>query len=184
MPNSTMPEAETSLRLAFFLLENSLTQEVTVGIDGAQVKTGERVVFPIEEFLVQERCECVDPSSDWRGAYRHRTSGGRVIIHSKSGEGDVVCEIRNGRTFRAECKKGPLIRKRSSPEYPLLREAIGQLLTLEAVEKNDLLAAVVPHSVKFAELADRWRQAPLMRRAGIQILTVARDNVAHGLELS
>ena len=39
-PEKKMPEAEVSLRLAFYLIERGLvTSDVHVAIDGAQVKT-------------------------------------------------------------------------------------------------------------------------------------------------
>ena len=94
------------------------------------------------------------------------------------GQGDVVARLSTGRTLRVECKKGPLSRSKSSQEYPLLREAIGQLMTVERVEPTDILAVAVPDSPKFNELASRWRNAPLIRRLGLQILTVSRDKGA------
>ena len=62
-----------------------------------------------------------------------------------------------------------------------MREALGQLMTVAEVGETDVLAVAVPHSVKFAALAERWRMAPLVLRAGIQILTVDRTNKVHGL---
>lgn len=183
-PESKMPEAETSLRLTFFLLQNHFTEIVEVAIDGAQVRTLELVHFPIEAFLLESQCEPCGPSKgDWGGTYRHAPSGGLLRIHSTPGLGDVVAELSDGRTFRAESKKGPLFRRPGSPEYPLLHEALGQLLTVAEVGETDVLAVAVPHSTKFAELAERWRKAPLVVRAGIQILTVDRTNNVHGLDL-
>jgi hypothetical protein len=179
-----MPEAETSLRLAFFLLTQKLTDRVEVAIDGAQVKTRDTVHFAIADFLQTAQCNCVMAALDWRGVYSHSASGGTILLHSRPGQGDVVATLRNGRTFRAESKKGPLGRSNSSEELPRLREALGQLLTIEVVGPNDLLAVAVPCSPKFAELAARWRAAPLVQRVGIQILTVARDGHVDGLHLS
>ena len=69
-------------------------------------------------------------------------------------------------------KKGPMNRSASLQEYPLIREALGQLLTVQEVSEHDILVVAVPHSRKFAELAQRWRKAPLIMRLGIRILTV------------
>lgn len=179
-----MPEAETSLRLAFYLLQNKFTQSVDVAIDGAQVKTLEKIHFAIEAFLAEAECDCFVRGTEWRGVYRHASSGGSLRIHSNSGQGDVVATLRGGRIFRAECKRGTLVPSSSSSEYPLLREALGQLLTIAEVGATDILAVAVPHSTKFAELANRWRQAPLVERARIQILTITRENLVHGLNLS
>jgi len=54
---------------------------------------------------------------------------------------------------------------------------------VEQVEANDLLVAAVPRTPRFRKLADRWRQAPLVLRSGIQIMLVGRDGVVEGLDL-
>jgi hypothetical protein len=177
-----MPEAEVSLRLAFYLIEQGLAaSDVQVAIDGAQVKTTNTVHFDIAEFL--RGLGWIKPATDgiWQGTYAHAHHRPKVIIHSKPGRGDLLVELIDGRTLRVECKKGPLVRSRSSQEYPLLREGLGQLLALESVGERDLLAVAVPGSPKFEELAQRWRQAPLVNRFGICILTVGRDNQVSGL---
>jgi hypothetical protein len=177
-----MPEAEVSLRLAFHLIESGLTaSDVQVAIDGAQIKTTDTIHFGISEFL--RGLDWLKPATDdiWQGIYTHTQHKPKVVIHSSPARGDVVATLIDGRTLRVECKKGPLVRSRSSQEYPLLREALGQLLTLDSVGECDLLAVAVPSSPKFEELARRWRQAPLVSRFGIRILTVGRDNQVSGL---
>jgi hypothetical protein len=52
---------------------------------------------------------------------------------------------------------------------------------MDSVGEHDLLAVAVPNSPKFEELARRWRQAPLVSRFSIRILTVGRDNHVSGL---
>lgn len=89
--------------------------------------------------------------------------------------------LHDGHTLIVEAKKGPLSRSKSSQEYPLMREAIGQLMTIEKIPKKPLLSIAVPHSPKFAELAERWRRAPLISQAGIKIITVAQSGEVHGL---
>jgi len=117
----------------------------------------------------------------WRGIYSK--PGCRSIeIHSKPGFGDVVGAIADGKVLRAESKKGPLNRSASSQEYPLMREAIGQLMTIsETDESMDVLAIAVPNSEKFRELARRWRVAPLIQRLAIRILLIDRDGSVTGL---
>ena len=39
----------------------------------------------------------------------------------------------------------------------------------------------MPHSPRFARFAERWREAPLVKRLGILILTVGRDGQVDGL---
>ena len=53
---------------------------------------------------------------------------------------------------------------------------------VDEVQVKDVLAVAVPHSPKFAELAVRWRQAPLVRRFGIRILTVDQSGGVTGFE--
>ena len=177
-----MAEAEVSLRLAFFLLDEDLvSSEVAVAIDGAQIRTQDLVHFPILDFLKTFGCENSQSDGSWQGSYVWRTGSGRIRIHSSPGQGDVVARLRSGHTLRVECKKGPLMRSESSQEYPLMREALGQLLTISSVATDDILAIAVPKSPKFQELAARWRRAPLIERFGIRILTVDRNNRVEGL---
>ena len=177
-----MPEAEVSLRLAFYLIEQGLAaSDVEVAIDGAQVKTANTIHFGIAEFLRDLGWIKLATDNLWQGTYAHVRHRLKTIIHANPGRGDVLVELIDGRTLRVECKKGPLVRSKSSQEYPLLREALGQLVTLESVGERDLLAVAVPSSPKFEALAQRWRGAPLVNRFGICILTVGRDNRVSGL---
>lgn len=184
MSAKMMPEAEVSLRMAFYLLRSGLTdQPVRVAIDGAQIKTADITHFDIDGFLSRCGCSKACASTSWRAVYRHIQTGGEIEIHAKPGEGDVVSRLRNGRTLRVESKKGPLKRARGSREYPLLREALGQLLTIPKISKTDVLAVAVPHSPKFLALAAQWRVAPLVLRAEIQIVTVDQRDQVYGLTL-
>lgn len=185
LPEEKMPEAEVSLRLAFFLIEQNYTSgDVDVAIDGAQVKTAEKVHFPIADFLSEMDWQKTDaPDTDtWQGEYSHQSYQHRVCIHSAPGKGDVVVRLKSGKKLRVESKKGPMSRSKSSQEYPLLRGALGQILTVEDVADDDLLAVAVPSSPKFEELAKRWRQSPLVAKCGILILTVGRNNYVGGFD--
>jgi hypothetical protein len=70
-----------------------------------------------------------------------------------------------------------------SMEYPLLREALGQLLTVEEVGEDDVLVAAVPKAATFSRLAGEWGDRPLMQRVGIRIVLVGRDGAVEGLDL-
>lgn len=183
LPEDNMPEAEVTLRLAMALIENkSVTSDVVVAIDGAQVKTGNRVHFPIVEFLEAHGWTSPNAEKKWQCTYRNSSFMHTIIVHSSSGEGDLVTTLLSGKVLRVESKKGPLVRSKSSQEYPLIREAIGQLMTVEHASSNDILAVAVPESEKFTALAQQWRNRPLLVGAGIQIATVGRDNKISGLE--
>jgi hypothetical protein len=183
LPQDRMPEAEVSLRLAFDLLSLPDAQGTAeVAVDGAQIRVHGDEVFPISAFLISMGWRQVRQvgKNDWQGWYQR--SGQRLWIHSRSGVGDVVAQV-GAKRVRAECKGGPLIKKPGSKEYPRLRGALGQVVTVEEVEPNDVLTVAVPHTPQFLKLADRWREAPLVRRVGIQILLVDRDGTVKGLEL-
>jgi hypothetical protein len=70
-----------------------------------------------------------------------------------------------------------------SMEYPLLREALGQLLTVEEFGEDDVLVAAVPKAASFSRLAEEWGDRPLMRRVGIRIIPAGRDGAVEGLDL-
>jgi hypothetical protein len=179
-----MAEAEVCLVLALFLIKNGLvSSDVSVALDGAQIKTGDTIHFPIHEFLQKNNCEKVSGSSQgWQGVYKIGNFNHSMIIHSNPGKGDVVTRLSSGNVLRVECKKGPLVRIKGSQEYPLVREALGQLLTIEEVNTNDRLAVAVPNSPKFKELTSNWRNAPLIRRLQIEFLLVSSNGAVNGLD--
>jgi hypothetical protein len=87
------------------------------------------------------------------------------------------------RHIRIECKGGPWVKKPGSPEYRILRAVPGQAFTVEDIEENDVLAVAVPRTDRFAKLACRWRNSPLVTGSGIQIVLVGRDGTVEGLDL-
>jgi len=183
LPKDKMPEAEVTLRLALFLVYGDHTHhDVVCAIDGAQVKTGNIVHFPIVAFLNSEGWYGLEQDNKWQCKYNHKEYSQSIIVHSSAGEGDLVSILVNGYTLRVESKKGPLLRVKGSKEYPLIREAIGQLMTIEHANDNDILAVAVPESDKFIDLAVQWRDRPLMKHTGIHIITVNRNNQITGLE--
>ncbi len=183
LPADKMPEAEVSLRLAFWLLEHGVkSQTVSVAIDGAQVRSRIGTVFEIEAFLEGAGWRKADRAERWSGEYEG-PGGSRLAIHSRSGEGDVVAQLPSGITLRAECKKGTLHRSKSSSEYPLVREALGQILTMADAKPADVLVVAVPSSEKFEELVSEWRSRCLVKATRIQIATIHREHGVRGLTL-
>ncbi len=184
LPDDRMPEAEVALRLAEFILSlpNSGAM-ASVAIDGASIKVGDAVIFDIRRFMTgtgwEQTKEPQVGRNAWTGTYRR---GDKTIrVHSRPGEGDVVATV-DGRRIVAECKKGPLVRKPGSPEYPLLTTALGQALLFH-VAADDIVVAAVPDTPVFRKLAESWQSRPLVRRAGIRIALVARDGAVSGLDL-
>jgi len=183
LPIDKMAETEVSLRIAFFLIEQGLTvSDVKVAIDGAQIKTVQTVHFPIIDFLNSYGWAKISNENSWQGVYTNQKWQPHIHIHSLPGQGDVTATLQSGQTLRVESKKGPLAKSRSSQEYPLIREALGQLLTIKEVGDTDILAVAVPFSDRFDALAKRWREAPLIQKFGIRILTVNRENKVDGFE--
>lgn len=181
LPVDRMPESEVALRLAFHLLAlPGSSRSAEVALDGAQVEVDGEPIFPLAEFLSHAGWKQVTQNgkNDCQGTYANGAL--RLTIHSRSGLGDVVCQV-GGRVVRAECKKGPLVKKKGSQEYPRLREALGQMLTVETLGETDVLAVAVPLSPKFKQLAALWKGRPLMKRAGITIVLVGRDGTVEGL---
>jgi hypothetical protein len=183
LPQDRMPEAEVSLRLAFHLLSlPDAGGSAQVAIDGAQIRVHGAEVFPIDAFMTAEEWTMTTRmgKNAWQGTYVREDH--QLTIHSRSGVGDVVAVVADKR-IRAECKGGPLVKKPGSREYPVLRGALGQIVTVEQVDGDDVLVVAVPYTPRFQRLADRWREAPLVRRMGIRIVLVGRDGMVEGLDL-
>jgi hypothetical protein len=184
LPEDRMPEAEVALRLAELILSLPGSGAMaSVAIDGASIKVGDAVIFDIGRFMAATGWEQIkEPQvgrNAWTGTYRR---GDKTIrVHSRPGEGDVVATV-DGRRIVAECKKGPLVRKPGSPEYPLLTTALGQALLFD-VSADDIVVAAAPDTPVFRKLAETWRSRPLVRRTGIRIALVARDGAVSGLDL-
>jgi hypothetical protein len=184
LPDDCMPEAEVALWLAEFILSLPGSGAMaSVAIDGASIKVGDAVMFDIGRFTAATGWEQIkEPQvgrNAWTGAYQR---GDKTIrVHSRPGEGDVVATVA-GRRIVAECKKGPLVRKPGSAEYPLLTTALGQALLFH-VAADDIVVAAVPDTPVFRKLAETWRSRPLVRQAGIRIALVARDGAVSGLDL-
>jgi hypothetical protein len=174
-----MPEAEVSLRLAFYLLgrpESSGTADVA--IDGAQVGIAGTEVFPLVAFLAQEGWSPTERTGRWQGVYGRGDH--RLRIHSRPGLCDVVTTVAGAR-IRAECKGGPLTRQVGSKEYRSLWAALGQLIAISEVTPDDLIVAAVPDAAGFRALVTKWRQAPLITKAGIRLALVSRSGAVDGL---
>ena len=123
-----MKEAEVSLRVALhYILEEKTDQDVMVSLDGAHIKTGAQVHFDVPLFLSELGWVKVEGAADsWQGTYAADGIRPRLTVCSQPGVGDVTIQLKDGRQLRVECKKGTAGNK-SGSEYPLMREAIGQL---------------------------------------------------------
>ncbi|NLI90868.1 MAG: hypothetical protein GX434_01305 [Peptococcaceae bacterium] len=94
-----MSEAEVSLRLALYLIKNHLVKSnVSVALDGAQIKTGNEIHFPIEAFLTENLCENISQNPGWQGVYKLGQYEQQIEIHSYPGKGDVIARLKSGST--------------------------------------------------------------------------------------
>lgn len=170
-----MQEAEVNLRVALYYIKNGLTdKDVAVSIDGAHVKTGDKVHFDIWSFLGENGfVKCDGDSDKWQGDYKIDGYEPHIIISSKPGEGDVMLWLEGGKKLFVESKKSGSIK--SGQAYPLMREAIGQLMTGRELTENIVPAVAVPYSEKSFELATRWSEYSQIKQIGIRFILVKAD---------
>lgn len=170
-----MSEAEVSIRLAMHLLDKCIAKsDVYIALDGAQIKTGTTIHFPITEFLATNGFRKKTNEDSWRGKYAYREHEHAIVIHSSPGNGDVVTTLSNDRRLIVESKKGELVKSKSSSEYRLIREALGQLVSIQEYDSGTILAVSVPDSEKSRELAKRWSTAPILSMNNIGFYLVSR----------
>src|SRR5690554_6201279 len=102
-----MTEAEVSLRLAIFLIENELaSSNVSVAIDGAQIRTGNILHFDIDEFFRGNCIKKVTSNPGWQGTYQFESYNRFIEVHPRPGQDDVVATLTSGDVLRVESKKG------------------------------------------------------------------------------
>ncbi len=170
-----MTEAEVILRLAMHYIKNGLTKEhVNVSIDGAHVKTGNTVHFDIFGFMNDAGLKKLDGQPErWQGEYSFVGFDSHIIISSTSGIGDVNIKLIDGGIIYAECKKGK--NDKRGQEYPLMREAIGQLMTGCNFVEGVVPMVAVPYTDKSKELAERWSALTQIKNLGIKFALICDD---------
>lgn len=182
--SGVMVEAEVSLLLAIYLIRSGLAlDDVRVALDGAQVRIGNKKLFDVPAFMSLHGWYRSLPDERWQGIYTSAGDTHAIEVHSSPGLGDVTTTLANHRPLIVEAKKGSLRPSKSSAEYKLMREALGQLLTLDEMPANTVMGIAVPHGDRFVKLAERWRRAPLIARLGLKIFTVDIDGNVNGLDL-
>lgn len=93
-----------------------------------------------------------------------------IILESIPGYGDVQILLQDGKTLFVESKKSK--QGKSSQEYPLMREAIGQLMTSCFMNENTVPTVAVPYTKKSLELAERWSKLEQIQKVGIRFILV------------
>ena len=172
-----VPEAEVALNLALHLVRHPLSAPtVEVSIDGAQVNVAGEPIFRISDFLQSQGWRQTEKIGrvDWSGVYEK--GGLRLRVDSKPGKADVRARVGQRRVI-AECKGGPVGGRRGNPEYPRLRQAVGQLVTMEEAYDGDILVVAVPNTESFKRRVEDFQKRPLVARLGIRFVLVDE----HGL---
>ncbi len=169
--NELMKEPEVSLRIAIYHIINNLTDEnVLISLDGAHIRIKGELQFDVLSFMKENNFEKIDDKERWQGEYVNPKWKQKIIISSKSGIGDVDIILKDRRKLFVESKKGS--DKSGNPEYKLMREAVGQLLTNENVDDNTIPAVAVPCYDKTKQLAEKWCKYKRIIQAGIKFILV------------
>ena len=172
-----MQEAEVILRIAMhYIREKRTYEDVRVSIDGAHIKTKNTVHFDVNGFLQENGfSKCDGDKERWQGYYQMPGFAPRIAVNTKPGVGDVQMVCPDGKVLYIECKK---FKSGNSPEYPAMREAIGQLMTGCPDDANIIPVVGVPWTEKSETLACQWRHDPKNRRvqqAGINFILVKEN---------
>lgn len=170
----SMQEPEVSLLIAMkYIQDGKTSSDIAVSIDGAHIKTSNAIHFDITSFMNENGyVKCDSDSGRWQDTYRNPNYASKIVVSSKSGVGDVVINLTDGKTLYIESKK---FKSGNSGEYPAMREAIGQLMTGCPDDPNVIPVVAVPLSSKSVELAQTWRANERIRRAGIHFMLVGDD---------
>jgi len=173
-----MPEAEVTLRLAFWLLDQAGTAaRAAVAIDGAHVRIKgyqhgdrwieEKIVFDIQGFLAINGCQPIALIDEWRGTYERRAQH----LELRSIHGFDVQVAVGGRFICAECKG-------SGQPSTQLSSAIGQVVVSASIRENEELWVAVPDTPKFDAAAKQIiANSPALARSGIRIALVGEAGV-------
>lgn len=111
-----------------------------------------------------------------------------IIEINSSGFGDVVAtfnkqfaSIIGKKKLFIECKKGSYSNSKTSQEYKLMREAIGQITTVENYDPDTLYAIAVPKSKRTVKLTENWSMREGIKKLGIKILLIDDKDNVYGL---
>lgn len=157
-------EAEVIIGIAKYLIRKKMIEgSVLISLDGMHKK-----VYP-------QWCK--------------RIKDENIIENTNSGFGDVVAtfneqfSVKIGKNkLHIECKKGSYLKSKTSEEYKLMREAIGQIATVENYDSNTLYAIAIPKSDKTVKLAEDWIKRDGIKKLGIKILLIDDKDNVFGLE--
>jgi hypothetical protein len=180
----SMPEAEVTLRLAFWILDRGDHQShADIAIDGAHCRIAahrqagrwieDRTVFDIRAFLGANECHPENLKDEWRGSYSRK--GQTLTIKSVCGF-DVQARC-DGKDIRAECKRGPLQPVKGRSATAILAFAIGQIIVSGSKAQSEELWVAVPDSPTFENAGGRIIKSRAFADTEIRIALVGRNGV-------
>jgi hypothetical protein len=157
-------EAEVIIGLAKYLINQKMIEgNVQISLDGMHKK-----IYP-----------------DWANQIQDKN----IIEKSSSGFGDVVATFNKQFSEKfgksnlfIECKKGSYSNSKTSLEYKLMREAIGQIATVEKYDPQTLYAIALPKSDRTIKLAEDWIKREGIKKLGLKILLIDDKDNVFGLE--
>jgi hypothetical protein len=159
-------------------------------------KTEAEVIIGIAQYLIKEKMidGCVQISLDGMHKkvypeWKEKINGANILENTNSGYGDVFATfsdtfadlIGKNKLF-IECKKGSYSISKNSQEYKLMREAIGQIATIQNYDSDTLYAIAVPKSKRTVKLADEWLRSEGVKKLGIKILLIDENDNVSGFE--
>lgn len=170
-----MREPEVSLGIAFYYITKNLTnQDVFVSLDGAHIKIKDNILFSVKGFMNEHGFYKTDGNTEhWQGEYKNKNFTSRIQLSAKTGIGDVRVILTDGTELYVESKKSGT--GKGNPEYPLMREAIGQLMTAKNIGSTTTPAIAVPYSNKTFNLAKEWAGYEQIKMAKIRFILVHED---------
>jgi hypothetical protein len=161
-------EGAVMLAYAMHLLRTESTREVSIHPDGTHGKQ-----FDFKRWLIGQGFALTTPTGITAyGGFYTRADGVTIIIHPKSGLGDVSAKLAEG-GITAECKGGVINTRHAGQVSRLYRglcETVGLLMASASPGRQ---VAVVPYTEHTMKLAKRLR--PRCAQAGIEIALVKSD---------
>jgi hypothetical protein len=179
-----MTQTEVCLRLARHLLSSRIAAaDVRVSLTGHELSRRRTIHFPVIRFLRERGITRVGQSSDWRGEYTLHGSAHTLHLEAAPETPDLVTMLECGRRLVVHASRGLLRESRSSGDHKVLRSMLGLAMTFDDCSANDVIAVAVPRSQRFRALASKFRELPLVRAAGLLVVTVDRAGCVEGLSV-
>lgn len=158
-------EGAVMVAFAMHLLRTEATREVSIHPDGTHGKQ-----FDFKRWLKGQGFTLTTPTgSTAYGGHYTRPDGAVIVIHPKSGLGDVSATLPRS-TLAAECKGGVINSRHAGQVSRLYRglcETVGLLMASPSPGRQ---VAVVPYTEQTLKLAKRLK--PRCVQAGIEIALV------------